>query len=236
MLQDSNPSTVPVVIIENTVSITAAEKTATQRKVKPAQEKAEFPPASSGVEKPDTLAEDVEPTTAAVTIARAESEDPLSVQGWPARTDSAPEPRGDTAESDAAGSGKLSIPAQLRRHSRVTRPSKVTMVTPEFIPAPYPQQHHQHHQPSAPSSTGITAGSLTGSVGGSRRSSVNNYPTDFSDISEEMYVMPAMQSIAPSAIIAAARESIRQAERATLDGGGSARAVPPRNRSLRQSY
>jgi hypothetical protein len=146
------------------------------------------------------------------------------------QADTTPEPRGETAGSDA-GSGKLSVPSQLRRHSRAVRPSKVIVATPDFVPAPYPH----HHQPSAPSSAGTTAGSIGGSIGGSRRSSVN-YPTDFSDIPEDSYVMPAMQSIAPSAIIAAARESIRQAEVATVEGGGNARGLPPRNRSQLQSY
>jgi hypothetical protein len=240
-----------VVIIENIVPVSAAEEAATQGKVNPPQELVTGPvlsiaddladkvlPASKvlGVyfvdDKPESKAATIEARAATEAVKRAEP-DSSSLLPRPeqVQADTTPEPRGDTAESDA-GSGKLSVPAQLRRHSRAVRPSKVSVATPDFVPAPYP---HHHHQPSAPSSAGTTTGSIGGSIGGSRRSSVN-YPTDFSDIPEDTYVMPTMQSIAPSAIIAAARESIRQAEGATVEGGGNARGLPPRNRSLCQSY
>jgi hypothetical protein len=135
-----------------------------------------------------------------------------------------------TAAAPDQPSGHSSVPALLRAHSRTLRPS----------------QDHEGYAPSVsvPAPTALAPSTnSTGAMGGTTLNSVRRpsrgmaksegagHPSSVAE-SEGGHVMPIVQSVPTSAIIAAARESVRQAERAEAADGvsdaGIARPKPIR--------
>jgi hypothetical protein len=135
-----------------------------------------------------------------------------------------------TAAAPDQPSGRSSVPALLRAHSRTLRPSQDYEGYAPSVSVPAPTA-------LAPSTNSIgamgstTLNSVRRPSRGMAKSEGAGHPSSVAD-SEGRYVTPVVQSVPTSAIIAAARESVRQAERAEAADGvpdtGTARPKPIR--------
>jgi hypothetical protein len=135
-----------------------------------------------------------------------------------------------TAAAPDQPSGHSSVPALLRAHSRTLRPSQDYEGYAPSVSVPAPTA-------LAPSTNGIgamgstTLNSVRRPSRGMAKSEGAGHPSSVAD-SEGRCVMSVVQSVPTSAIIAAARESVRQAERVEAADGvsdtGTARPKPIR--------
>jgi hypothetical protein len=132
-----------------------------------------------------------------------------------------------TAAAPDQPSGHSSVPALLRAHSRTLRPSQNYEGYAPSVAAPAPTAL----VPSTNSTGNITLNSVRRPSRGMVKPEGAGNPSSVAD-SEGRYVTPVVQSVPTSAIIAAARESVRQAEQAEAADGvpdtGTARPKPIR--------
>jgi hypothetical protein len=135
-----------------------------------------------------------------------------------------------TATAQDQSSGHSSVPALLRAHSRTLRPSQDQEGYAPSVSVPSPTAL----VPST-NSTGAMSNTSLNSVRrpsrGMVKADIAGNPSSAAE-NEGRHVMPVVQSVPTSAIIAAARESVRQAERADAVSGvpdaGTARPKPVR--------
>lgn len=114
---------------------------------------------------------------------------------------------------NGGGGGAGSVPAQLRANNRVLRPSSVVITTPAPVPAPYP------FAPTAATTTATSTGSANATTD-SRSSTPQKLQVDANlhvqlhehTHRDQIEDSKSIQGITPSAIIAAAKATLRDAE------------------------